>query len=297
MARTVHLIFAICLAISMALLSGCTDADVKKARRYQKEGDYEQAIQYYKTALEKDPENRSVRYSLIETYVLQLMESPKEQITTEMVEKTMLEARPAAQPLMDDANIKRYISMIYQLMANRYAEEEMDEKVAESWAEVTKIEPSNAEGHYNLGVALTKQEKYEEALPHLEKSTYLNPYFIKGYYAIGNTLVTLGRPEEAKENYLKALEINPDDAEIRHNLGIVYSQTGQTEKAIEELEKAIDLEPGFFMAYRSLTMIYKNMGNTQKTQEVDKRWAEYAEAHIKSTEENEQQAESVGDSG
>jgi len=297
MARTVHSIFAICLAISMALLSGCTDADVKKARRYQNEGDYELAIQYYTMALEKDPENRFVRYSLVETYMLQLMESPKEQITAEMVEKTMLEARPVAQPLMDDANIKRYLSKIYQLMAKSYAKEEMDEKVAEIWAEVIKIEPSNAEGHYNLGVALTKQEKYEEALPHLEKSIYLNPYFIKGYYAIGNTLVTLGRPEEAKENYLKALEINPDDAEIRHNLGVVYSQTGQTEKAIEELEKAIDLEPGFFMAYRSLTMIYKGMGNTQKTLEVDKRWAEYAEAHIKSTEKNEQQAESAGDSG
>lgn len=294
MGRTIRPIWAVGLLVSIMLLGACSDGNVGKARHYQEEGDYGQAISHYRLALEKDPENRSARYSLVESYVQQLMETPKEEITAEMVEKTMIELRPAAEPLMDDVNIKRYISMIYQLLARRYAEQGMNEKAAESWVEVTKIEPSLEEGHYNLGVALTKQEKFEEALPHLEKSISVNPYFIKGYYAVGNALVALERYEEAVGYYQKALEISPDDVEVRHNLGVAYSHTGKAEKAIEELEKTIELQPGFFLAYTSLSLMYKNMGDTEKVADVDKRWADYAKTHIKTSEEKQPQETPTG---
>ncbi len=298
MARTLHSIFVLVLVVSIAMISGCADRETKTGRRYQEEGDYEQAIHHYKLALEKNPENRSIRYSLVESYALQLTDKPEREVTAEMVEQTMLNVRPVAEPLMDDVNIKRYVSIIYRLTAKRYAEAGMDDKAAEMWAEVIEIEPSFAEGHYNLGVALTKQGKHEEALPRFEESVYLNPYFIKGYYLMGNALVALERSGEAIDPFLKGLEINPDDIEIRHDLGIAYEHTGQNEKAVEELEKAIEIEPGFFLAYRNLARIYKKMGDTEKVKEIDKKWLEFAETHIKS-EKDEQDTDTAetADSG
>lgn len=279
MARSVRLIFALGLVASVALIAGCTDANIKKARRYQEDKNYDQAIHYYKLAIEKDPDNRSARYGLVEAVAKQLTQTPQDALTAEMVEQAMLEVRPVAQPLMDDANMKRYVSIIHQLLARRYAEQGMDDKAADTWAEVIKIDPTLAEAYYNLGMALAKQGKSGEAISHFEKSVDLNPYFLKGYLAMGNAFISEQRFEEATKNYQKALEINPDEPEARHNLAVAYSYLDKEEEAIKELEEVIDLQPGFFLAYRSLSTIYKGMEDTEKVAEIDKRWEEYAKAH------------------
>jgi tetratricopeptide (TPR) repeat protein len=288
MARNVRLFIAIGLAVSIAVIAGCADGNLGKARRYQEDGDYDQAIRHFRLVIEKDPENRSARYGLVESVSQQLMQTPQDQMTAEMIEKAMQEVRPVAQPLMDDANIKRYVSLIYQLLARRYADRGMDDKAAETWAEVIRVDPTMAEAHFNLGVALSRLEKSEDAIKSFEKSVELNPYFLKGYFAIGNSLVTEERYEEAAQNYKKALAINPDDPEVRHNLGVVYSYLEKPDQAIEELEKAIEMQPGYFLAYRSLSTVYKGMGNAEKVAEIDKRWEEFAKEHIKTSEQAEQ---------
>jgi tetratricopeptide (TPR) repeat protein len=288
MALNVRLFIAVGLAVSIAFLAGCGDANLRKARRYQEEGNYDQAIRHFNMVIEKDPEDLSARYGLVQSISEQLLQTPQDQMTAEMIENAMQKVKPAAQPLMDDTNIKRYLSLIYQMMARRYADRGMDDKSAEVWAEVIKIDPTMAEAHYNLGVALSKLERNEEALQHFKKSTDINPYFLKGYFAIGNALVTQELYEEAAQNYIKALEINPDDPEVRHNLGVVYSYLEQPEKAIDELEKAIELQPSYFLAYRSLSTIYKGMGETEKVAEIDQRWEEYAKEHVKSEEQAEE---------
>ena len=288
MARNVRLFFAVGLAVSLTIIAGCADGNLRKARGYQEDGDYDQAIRHFKMVIEKDPENRSARYGLVESVSQQLMQTPQDQMTAEMVENAMKEVKPAAQPLMDDTNIKRYVSLIYQLLARRYAERGMDDKSAETWEEVIKIDPTIAEAHFNLGVALTKLGRPEEALKNFEKSVDLNPYFLKGYFAIGNSLVQEERYEDALQNYQKALEINPDDPEVRHNLGVVYSYLEKPDQAIEELEKTIELQPGYFLAYQSLSTVYMAMGNTEKVAEIDKRWEEFAKEHIKGAEQVEQ---------
>ena len=283
------------LAVSIAFLGGCGDGNIRKAKRYAKEENYSQAIHHYKLALEKDPENRSVRYGLIETYAKQLTDNPAEQVTTELVENVMLELRPIAEPLMTDANVRRYMSVIYQIMARVYADQGLDDKAAKTWMEITRIDPSFAEGHFNLGVALVKQGKHEEAILSFEKTLDLNPYFVRGYFAAGNALVRLGRDEEAIKHYLKGLEINPDDMEVRHNLGVAYSRSGDNEKGIEQLEKAIELEPGYFLAYRSLSAIYSGQKNTEKVEDIDNRWKEFAEAHRQVAGEEEKPSASTGE--
>jgi len=278
-------VMAFVLAISVVLLNGCTDANLRKARQYQSEKKYDQAIQYYKLAVEKDGGNRSARYGLIETYSQKIIDEGANKITPEQVEQVMAELRPIAQPLMSDPNIKRYISMIYQMVAKRYAEEGRDDKVAEAWGKVIEIEPSFAEAHFNLGVALTKAGKIEEAIPHFEKAIELNPYFVKGYEAMGNALAGLGRNDEALKQYMKALELNPDDPAIHYGMGGAYYQSGNKAKAIEEYEKALELEPSYLYAYKPLLDLYKKAGDKKKVENTDKRWKEATAALIKARKE------------
>jgi tetratricopeptide (TPR) repeat protein len=288
MARYARLFWVFMLVFSVAFAPGCGDGNLKEARRYQESEDYGQAAHFFRLALEKDPENRSIRYGLVEVLAQELTQTPPEQLTAEIVEETMLEVGPIAEPLMDDPNIKRYMLLIYQILAQRYGEQEMDEKAADTWGRIIEIDPSMAEGHYNMGVALVKLGKTEEAMQRFEKSVDLNPYLPKSYYGMGNIYLEAGQHEDAIENFLKALEINPDDLEIRHNLGVAYSLAGNVDKAIAELEKAIKAQPDYFLAYRSLAAIYKGKDDQKMVAEIDKRWEEFAKAHVAARKKAEQ---------
>lgn len=283
-----HIVTIVSAAVSIVFfLNACGDANLKKAKRLHNERNYEEAIQFYKLSLENDPENRMARYGLIEAYAQQLTDRSPEEITPEKVEKAMAELEPIAQPLMDDPTIRRYVSVIYQNVAKRYADEGRDDKAVELWTRIVDIEPSFAEAHFNLGVALVKTGKHEESLAHFEKTVKLNPYFYKGYYALGNSLLHLERYEEAANQYLKALELNPDDASIHSNLGLAYAALGEQEKALEEYRKAIELDPGHVYAYIGLRREYEKMGQPEKAQEVADEWKEYTETVLKARQEAE----------
>lgn len=265
---------------ALVLFCGCGDSNVNKAKELQSEKDFEGAIHYYNLALEKNPANQIARYGLVEAHAQKIIDQPADQITPEEVETVMADLRPVAQPLMSDPNIKRYISLVYQMIAKRYAEEGRDDKAAEAWAEVIEIEPTFAEAHFNLGLALSITGRYEEAIPEFEKAVNLNPYFVKGYHAMGDALLNLKRYEEAKKQYLKALELNPDDPVVHDNLGRAYFESGDTDKAIAEFRKTIEIEPNYSYAYKSLHDAYQKIGDKKNLNEIDKEWKERTEAYL-----------------
>lgn len=277
---------SVMLSALVLVFGACGNSIVKKARALQAEKKYDEAIQQYKLALEKDPTSTEARYGVIEAYSLQLNERQPEKVKPEDVETVMGELRPIAQPLMADPNIKRYVSLVYQMLAKRYAEQGRDDKAAEAWAEVIEIEPTFAEAHFNRGLALTLAGKTEEALPLYEKAISLNPYFVKGYHALGDALIYLERYEDASQQYLKALELNPDDAAVHHNLGLCYYRGGDTEKAIAEYEKALELEPDYGYAYRSLHDVYEKTGDKKKLKEIDAKWKESTEKLLQAVRES-----------
>lgn len=285
MGKVLHPVLMIGLVVSIAMTVGCADPNLSEARRSHEKKNYDEAIHYYKLVIEKDPENESARYGLVEAYALKLMEGSAQEVTPQRVEEAMKDLRPIAEPLMADPNIKRYISMIYQVTAKRYAELGRDDKVADAWAEVVKIEPTFAEAHFNLGVALVKLGKAEEAIPNFEKSVELNPYFIKAYYGLGNSLVQTDRVEDGIKQYKRGLELNPDDPDLRHNLGMAYNAQGDQEKAIEELKKTIDIEPSYSFSYIALAGIYTAMGESEKAEEIKKQWSDYTESFKQPPEE------------
>lgn len=76
-------------------------------------------------------------------------------------------------------------------------------------------------GRYNLGNALYRQEKYDEAAKeYLQSFTSDDEYAVKedAYYNMGNALVKAQKYEEAIEAYKQALKMNPADEESRYNL-------------------------------------------------------------------------------
>jgi len=78
---------------------------------------------------------------------------------------------------------------------------------------------------FNLGDALYKQEKYEEALDNFKelsgRETDSN-LLADSYYNMGNTLLKAGKIEESIEAYKNALRNDPSSMEAKYNLA--YAQ-------------------------------------------------------------------------
>ena len=75
---------------------------------------------------------------------------------------------------------------------------------------VTAKAPENAEAHFLLGMCRYREERFDEALPHMIKSTILDP---------GN-------------------------AGYHYNLGLVYAETGRFTESLAAFERTAALDPG-----------------------------------------------------
>jgi tetratricopeptide (TPR) repeat protein len=105
---------------------------------------------------------------------------------------------------------------------------------------VIELEPSNAAGYFNLGNALYKHQKYEEAIAAYQKAIQIKPNFAEAYYKLGNLL-----------------QIKPKFTETYYHVGYVLdryvlNEQSKYEGAIAAYRKAIQIKPDYAEAYYSL---------------------------------------------
>ncbi|GIU71488.1 MAG: hypothetical protein KatS3mg003_0967 [Candidatus Nitrosocaldaceae archaeon] len=112
------------------------------------------------------------------------------------------------------------------------------EEAIEAYNKALEINPNYAEAWNNKGYALAKLQRYEEAIEAYNKALEINPNYAEAWNNKGYALDELQRYEEAIEAYNKALEINPNYAEAWNNKGIALDELQRYEEAIEAYNKA-----------------------------------------------------------
>lgn len=88
-----------------------------------------------------------------------------------------------------------------------------------------------------------KLGQLNEAIETYKKAISINPDSLGSHVNIGNALYRRGASTEAIKSFNKALAIKPDYAEVYHNIGNVYKDDGQEEKAIVAYNKALSIKP------------------------------------------------------
>ena len=104
----------------------------------------------------------------------------------------------------------------------------------------------------NLGVALEREHKIDEAIPHYAEALRIRPFYADAHYNLAVALGRKGSINEAALHYGKVLQIRPRDANAHNNLGFLLFRQGRLEEAIAHYQEAIRINPRFPLAQSNL---------------------------------------------
>jgi tetratricopeptide (TPR) repeat protein len=105
------------------------------------------------------------------------------------------------------------------------------------------VTPPNLPVKYNLGLALARSGRYDEAAAHFEKALQVDPNFYDGFVDMGATLALQGRLPEAIKYYQAAIRSQPDAPQAHVQLGLALWKQNRNETAYDEMHRASQLAP------------------------------------------------------
>jgi Ca-activated chloride channel homolog len=109
----------------------------------------------------------------------------------------------------------------YIRQGNKEYEDKAFEESEIQYRKALEKDLSSYEGNFNLGDALYKQKKYEDASKKFSGLTSTEKdrkELARIYHNLGNSLLQSNQVEESIEAYKNALRNNPDDYETKYNL-------------------------------------------------------------------------------
>ncbi|HUR56743.1 MAG TPA: tetratricopeptide repeat protein, partial [Opitutaceae bacterium] len=137
------------------------------------------------------------------------------------------------------------------LTARRNQEYQTDIRI---WHDTVAKVPDNARARINLGLALKRERRYDEAMVHLRHAVRIRPT-AEAFSNVGATLLEMDRAAEAIEPCREALKLDSKFAMAHNNLGSALTRTGNVAEARRHLEMALQLNPTLAPAHSNLAAI------------------------------------------
>src|SRR5438552_3031064 len=159
----------------------------------------------------------------------------------ELAKKMQQEAATAEPQATLGGNLKEFSITTGQVgsQASGLAEQSRVRAAAAIYREALKTDPTNAELHFDLSLALEKLGEAPVAQEELESAVRLHPNWAK-----------LGRGEEAVGILQKVTRLQPNSAPAHLNLGIALAGDGfDLPGALEQFSEAIRLDPASAAAH------------------------------------------------
>ncbi|MFZ5518403.1 MAG: tetratricopeptide repeat protein [Candidatus Zhuqueibacterota bacterium] len=145
----------------------------------------------------------------------------------------------------------------------------------QKWEEATKINPSDPDYFFNLGVVYFEFKKYIESIDSLTRTLAICPIYHKAHLILGTAYLKIRKFENAKKHIEKSLKFNKNNLMALLNLGAVYSILKDYRNGIMMFEMAIEKSPGEASAYMGLAKIYSTLEDSEKSNYYFKKVIEF----------------------
>ena len=208
-----------------------------------------QAAEFFKQAIEKDPNYALAYAGLAETYVL------FSQYDVATSKDSMPQAKAAALRALE---LDDSLAAPHAALEPYYTYYEYDRVAGEKEIRrAIELDPNYATAHQWLGGdVLYPTKRFDEALASLKRAEELDPLSPIIGTNLGDVLLYARRYDEAIAQYKRVLSLDPNFGYAFWGLGLAYWQKGMKPEAIAEMRKYIELsgsslgkgDLGFFLA-------------------------------------------------
>jgi tetratricopeptide (TPR) repeat protein len=150
------------------------------------------------------------------------------------------------------------VQWAYVLKGNNSLENHNYSEAERLFRKAISLNWSNPQPHIQLGLALQRQGRFDEAIKQFQRVLGINPKSAKAYNNIGAALVRkadlakAAAPDNAIAAYRRAIEVDPSYPLSYNNLGLALYTQGDTDEAIAQYVKAIQVDPKYLFAHWNL---------------------------------------------
>lgn len=134
---------------------------------------------------------------------------------------------------------------------------------------MAKSEPENVQVLYNLGIASSELEQFDEAIIRLKKAVRLDPKHAQAWTGIGVAYQRMGKSELALEPMQKAVEADSTDGYALRNLGGMLAGLNRFDEALVHLRAARKELPHDPQTIYGLAMVLESTGDENSLAEAD----------------------------
>ena len=184
-----------------------------------------------------------------------------------------------------------------------YMQQDRTRDAAGVFSQLVAADSLNADSQYLYGVALSKEQRKNEAMAAFQQALLLAPTFVEvhwalallhnergdgfadalgmieeglrlaegssyGHFVLGFVLCSRGENEKAEQALLKSIAIDPSLAHTHYYLALVYLRQRDDVRAIAAMEKTIEADPGYTEAYYSLGTLYARTGRVDEGEQM-----------------------------
>ena len=216
----------------------------------------------------------------------QINKQQNNKLTKKQEEKILKEIR---KPLKIDKTSKKYLE--FKKVVDKYKAIEPKDKLTyiaiantyklmgelylaiDNYNNALKIEPTDSDIQYNLGLTYMELNEFKIAKVHLEKAINLNPQNQKAINLLSfvnqklvTNIVNEAYSKFEKEQYIPAFQIlengikeYPKNAQLYYYRALVFGKMNRNAAQIIDLQKSIELDPSYYMSYYQLGLAYEKI--------------------------------------
>ncbi|MGB9180863.1 MAG: tetratricopeptide repeat protein [Pyrinomonadaceae bacterium] len=135
------------------------------------------------------------------------------------------------------------------------------QEAIELYKEALARKPFYWSANCNLGYSYYQLGKFDDAEQYLERAIAIYPNEPRQFLCLGMTQMKLGRLDEAANTIRHALELKPEGADYHYALGRVLQQQGDLTGALNEFEAELAMTPDHSGARKEMSEIRSYLAN------------------------------------
>ena len=151
---------------------------------------------------------------------------------------------------------------------NEYLAQRAYAKAITSYEHLLELNPRHACAFNNLGAALCKLGRYQEAEQHFRRAIGVKPDYSDAHSNLGSVLRSRGHLAGSENSLRRALKLKPNHVEARSNLGLTLLSLGRTIDAKAHFEKVLRIAPRHANALLGMGQVARMEGRFDQAEAI-----------------------------